>query len=145
MESNHAVCLIVFLDLSLANVGAFPGLSKRFANFFAKKLQKVVFSRHRCILHPLLCNVAPILMDSETLDENELGDRQANGTSMPMDSVTSSFWHEVRKGEPNTPLWQQREGESGQGNRLRSLIRTSVSRRAQRPAQEQTLRGGISF
>lgn len=43
-------------------------------------------------------------MDSETLDENELGDRQANGTSMPMDSVTSSFWHEVRKGEPNTPL-----------------------------------------
>lgn len=120
MESNHAVCLIVFLDLSLANVGAFPGLSKRFANFFAKKLQKVVFSRHRCILHPLLCNVAPILMDSETLDENELGDRQANGTSMPMDSVTSSFWHEVRKGKPNTPLWQQREGESGQGNRLRS-------------------------
>ena len=111
MESNHAVCSIVFLDLSLANVGAFPGLSKRFANFFAKKLQKVVFSRHRCILHPLLCNVAPILMDSETHDENELGERQANGTSMPMDSVTSSFWHEVRKGEPNSQYKENKRNE----------------------------------
>ena len=67
-------------------------MSKRFANFFAKKLQKVVFSRHCCILHPLLCNVAPILMDSETLDENELGDRQANGTSM-LGNVRGSCLH----------------------------------------------------
>lgn len=49
-------------------------------------------------------------MDSKTLDENELGDRQANGTSMPMDSVTSSFWHEVRKGSL-IPLFGSSERE----------------------------------